>query len=252
MGGSVGGGSGWFCWLEAHPPPLPPPTPVLWVSPGSLPPPPHPIRVPHPIRPPPHTHTPGTGDGCEAEGDRRGPAQESPGEEEQEEVEQGSSKRRKSDGGIKLSGMREGQRRTPHTLYFKYSVAMEYEALKRKKEQGTIADPLGRTSALFCGLSKSNIWNWWKQREELRAALMQETSGQQQQKRRMGKLVAFSSKAARRMACGGVGHVCLGNCSHVCGLDVCSLFGKSRLGLLVPGSVFLWLLRFLATLPSRR
>ena len=79
-------------------------------------------------------------------------------------------------------------------------VALEYGALAEKKTQGLIADPLQRTSNLFNGLSPSNIWNWWKQLDALRAALMHETSGQQVQKNRLEKVVAFTSKAARKVS----------------------------------------------------
>lgn len=56
------------------------------------------------------------------------------------------SGKRRLDGGLKQSGLREGQRRIPHSLYFKYQVALEFSAMQRKKELGIIANPLQKTS----------------------------------------------------------------------------------------------------------
>jgi hypothetical protein len=99
--------------------------------------------------------------------------------------------------------MKQGQHRTPYTIYYKYTVAVEYEAFCKKKEEGLITNPLQRCSELFCGLSMSNIWNWWKQKEALRNVLMHEASGVQQQKNRAGQIVYFKSKAARRLSLHG-------------------------------------------------
>lgn len=62
---------------------------------------------------------------------------------------------------------KEGQHRTPYTLFFKLQVAKEFLALQQKKELGIVPDPLQRTSELFQGLSKSNIWNWAQQHDNL-------------------------------------------------------------------------------------
>lgn len=81
-----------------------------------------------------------------------------------------NAKFRKSDGKRKLSGLREGQHRTPYTLYFKLQVATEFEHLLSQKEKGFISDPLQKCSVLYNGLSTSNIWNWYKQKDQLRSA----------------------------------------------------------------------------------
>lgn len=108
-------------------------------------------------------------------------------------------KRRKSDGAPKRSGMRIGMCKTPHTLLFKYRVAVEFAARLQDKEHGLIKDPLQQTSDYFHGLSTSNIWNWYKQMDKLKHALTFENSGNTLQLRHKGKIVTFASNAARRM-----------------------------------------------------
>lgn len=108
-------------------------------------------------------------------------------------------KRRKSDGAPKRSGMRLGMCKTPHTLLFKYRVAVEFAARLEDKENGLIKDPLQQTSDYFHGLSTSNIWNWYQQMDKLKHILTFENSGNKQQLRHKGKIVSFSSNAARRM-----------------------------------------------------
>ena len=68
-----------------------------------------------------------------------------------------SSAKLRKDGQPKRSGLREGQRRVPHTLYLKYQVALQFKALEEMKMRGQITDPLQRTSDMFHGLSLSSI-----------------------------------------------------------------------------------------------
>ena len=132
-------------------------------------------------------------------------ADEAPRDEHEESCsDKDPIKRRKINGEPKKSGMKQGQHRTPYTVYFKYTVALEYEAFCKKKEEGLITNPLERCSELFCGLSTSNIWNWFKQKETLRKVLMHETSGvEQRKKNRAGQIVHFKSTSARRQSLHG-------------------------------------------------
>lgn len=124
-------------------------------------------------------------------------------EEEDELVQQGPAKKLRKDGKPKLSGLKEGMHRRPYTMYFKYHVAAEFKAFQLKKDQGMFSNPLLRTSALFNGLSTSNIWKWQAKIDHFRQMLMHETADVQHKKSRNGKLVAFNSKAARRMSLHG-------------------------------------------------
>lgn len=125
-------------------------------------------------------------------------AEHEPIEVEVDDITGRPSKLRKTDGLRKQSGLKEGQHRTPYSLYFKYHVAQEFAAWQAKKEQGFISDPLQRTSIMFRGLSVSNIWNWYKQMDALRRQLTHDNSGMRQMKSRTGQLVAFRSRAARK------------------------------------------------------
>lgn len=62
-----------------------------------------------------------------------------------------------------------------------------------------ITNPLERAVAMFNGLSKSNIFNWFQQSEKLQAAITHGTSGVQKQSNRAGCIISFKSTAARRM-----------------------------------------------------
>ncbi|KAL3895119.1 MAG: hypothetical protein SGPRY_013605, partial [Prymnesium sp.] len=104
------------------------------------------------------------------------------------------SKKLRTDGRPKESGLREGQCRTPNTLMFKYQVAQEFEHLNGLKTQGLIKDPLIRTSEIFHDLSVSNIWNWYAKLEKMRFALTHETSGCRVQKNRVDQLVGMKSQ----------------------------------------------------------
>lgn len=108
-------------------------------------------------------------------------------------------KRRKYDGKPKQSGLRQGMKRTPHSLLFKFRVALEYEAFWGDRDRGLLTDPLKHTSEYFNGLSMSNIYNWWRKMGELKRQLTHETCGGRVQSNRSGRIVCFSSAAARRM-----------------------------------------------------
>ena len=110
----------------------------------------------------------------------------------------GTSQKLRKDGRPKQSGLREGDRRVPHTIYLKYQVALQYENFLGMKKAGTCSDPLQRTSDLFNGLSLSNIWKWHKQMDQLRDALLHEKSGVQKKRNRTGLIVGTSSRAARK------------------------------------------------------
>lgn len=104
----------------------------------------------------------------------------------------------------KQSGLREGQHRQPYTLYFKFLVAQEYDALLKKKELGTISDPLARAVSIFNGLPKSNVFKWHRQMSELRRAVTHGTAHlKRTQKDKNGKIIALKSAAARRMTLHG-------------------------------------------------
>ena len=111
----------------------------------------------------------------------------------------GSARVRK-DGKRKESGLREGQKRAPHTIYLKYQVAKEFEAFNRLKLTGEISDPLQRTSDLYNGLAKSNIWKWYQQIDALHEALTHETSGVQKKCNRAGMLIGLKAARARRLS----------------------------------------------------
>ena len=110
-----------------------------------------------------------------------------------------SAKRLKNNQGFKRSEMKQGQRKCAHTLIFKYQVALEYEARANLKAATGSGSPLQDTSDLFSGLSKSNVWNWWQQKDKLRAALTHENSGLRGMKNRTGEVVAMRSKGARKL-----------------------------------------------------
>ena len=84
-------------------------------------------------------------------------------------------------------------------MYFKYQVALDYKRFAELKDQGLCHNPLARTSRLYNGLSLSKIWNWHRQADDFRSALTHEKTGGVVQSNRVGKLVPFKSKAARKM-----------------------------------------------------
>lgn len=109
-------------------------------------------------------------------------------------------KLRKKDGLPKESGGKEGCRRRSHTLYYKYQVAMDYAIFDDMKQQGIISDPLTRTSQLYEGEAKSNIFKWFKQLDALKEALLHEHSVSQTNRAHVGKIVPFHSRGARKLS----------------------------------------------------
>lgn len=102
------------------------------------------------------------------------------------------------DGRLKRSGLKEGMRRTPHSLLFKWRVAVDYQYFRDLKAQGILSNPLQRTSEQYHGLAESNIFKWHVQRDKLQRVLMHELSGCTVKKGREGKIISFSTKQARR------------------------------------------------------
>ena len=111
-----------------------------------------------------------------------------------------SSLKLRKDGKQKQSGLQHGQKRIPHTLYLKLQVALQYERFQAMKECGEISDPLQRTSDMFHGLATSNIWKWFRQIDDLRAALTHEKSGVQKKRNRTGMLVQRHGTLARKQS----------------------------------------------------
>ena len=111
-----------------------------------------------------------------------------------------SSAKLRKDGQPKRSGLREGQRRVPHTLYLKYQVALQFKAFEEMKMRGQITDPLQRTSDMFHGLSLSSIYKWKEQFKDLRKALTHETSGVRKKRDHSGMIINIQSHRARRFS----------------------------------------------------
>lgn len=136
-----------------------------------------------------------------------------------------SANKLRKDGLPKRSGLRQGQRRVPHTIFLKYQVALQFQALREMKERGLITDPLRRTSEMFNGLAYSNIWKWGGQIEKLRQALMHDTAaGIQKKRNRSGDLISHASKSARKMSL----HRGRGAVFHVAEEELYKLFKQRR------------------------
>ena len=115
-----------------------------------------------------------------------------------------SKKLRKSDGKPQLTGMKTGSNKTPYTLMYKYTVATAMVAAMDLKEREIVTDPLARVSEQFCNLATSNIWNWWKQHDQLKDALTHGMQlGARNLKHRKGKLVDLQSKTAHKLTLHG-------------------------------------------------
>ena len=101
---------------------------------------------------------------------------------------------------FKQSGLKEGDKRSPRTIFFKYEVVKHYRRLQKLKEQGLCANPNDDTAEYF-NVSKGQVSGWANQEEQLRAALLHVNviSGKGKRKK-LGdeKLVPFTSRAARR------------------------------------------------------
>ena len=101
----------------------------------------------------------------------------------------------------KQSGLKEGDKRTPRTNYFKYEVVQYYRRMQMLKELGVCPDPGPTTAEHFGGITKGQISAWAKLEESLRQALLHVNVIRGRGKRvKLGsdKLVPFTSRAARR------------------------------------------------------
>lgn len=108
-------------------------------------------------------------------------------------------KKRRKDGGFKMSGLREGMKRKPYTLLFKYQVCLAFDKYSEMKQQGLLSNPLEATSDLYSGLALSNIWKWHQNKHKLQAALLHgAAAGGKTMKNRVGNIVPFSSRQARK------------------------------------------------------
>lgn len=110
------------------------------------------------------------------------------------------NKKRRTDGGFKQSGLKEGMHRAPYTLLLKYHVATEFRRNQELKEKGLITNPLECTSQAYNGLAFSNVWKWHQQLEQLRVAITHETSGCRRLSNRKTSIVSFISKQARKLS----------------------------------------------------
>ena len=77
---------------------------------------------------------------------------------------------RRKDGGLKRSGLRQGDRRVGRTLRFKLQVVDEYRWLQRRKAEGECGAPVRETAARF-GVHKSLVCKWAAQEAALRRAV---------------------------------------------------------------------------------
>lgn len=116
------------------------------------------------------------------------------------DAEASNRKRRKSDGKVKQSGLREGQHRTPYSLLFKYQVAMDYSKYASMKERGLISNALARTSEDYNGLSVNNIWNWHKLEKQLHDRLLHEHANKVYNPSKAGGIASLASREARRLS----------------------------------------------------
>ena len=67
----------------------------------------------------------------------------------------------RKDGGFKQSGLREGDKKTARTLYFKYEVAKYYHQMQKQKERGLCARPLEETCEHFgAGITPGQVSTW--------------------------------------------------------------------------------------------
>ena len=111
-------------------------------------------------------------------------------------------KRKRHDGGFKQSGLREGDKRKPRTIYFKYEVVQYYRKMQKFKDQGLCPTPGDSTVERFGGgMTKGQVSTWANQEATLRAALMHANciTGRGKKTRTCSeKLMPFKSRAARR------------------------------------------------------
>ena len=77
---------------------------------------------------------------------------------------------RRKDGGLKRSGLRQGDRRVGRTLRFKLQVVDEYRWLQRRKAEGECDAPVREAAARF-GVHKSLVSKWAAQEAALRRAV---------------------------------------------------------------------------------
>ena len=77
---------------------------------------------------------------------------------------------RRKDGGLKRSGLRQGDRRLARTLRFKLQVVDEYRWLQRRKAGGRCDAPIREAAARF-GVHKSLVSKWAAQEAALRRAV---------------------------------------------------------------------------------
>ena len=77
---------------------------------------------------------------------------------------------RRKDGGLKRSGLRQGDRRIGRTLRFKLQVVDEYRWLQRRKAEGECDAPVREAAARF-GVHKSLVSKWAAQEAALRRAV---------------------------------------------------------------------------------
>ena len=119
---------------------------------------------------------------------------------EQQQAARGQKRRK--DGGIKQSGGKEGEPKGKHyTLYFKYSVVQEYRRMQKLKPQGFCDAPQIEVAESF-GVHQSLVSKWARQEEALREALIHGNvvHGKGRKARLKDQLVAFSSRAARKVS----------------------------------------------------
>eukprot|EP00966_Prymnesium_polylepis_P199203 4615564-Prymnesium_polylepis.1 len=108
----------------------------------------------------------------------------------------------RSDGAFKQSGLKEGDKRgVARTIYFKYEVAKYYRRMQALKEKGLCPNPGDVTCDHFgSGITNGQVSTWAKKEHELREALLHVNvvKGRGKRKHADGKLVPFTSRAARR------------------------------------------------------
>mmetsp|Transcript_41603 Transcript_41603/g.61182 ORF Transcript_41603/g.61182 Transcript_41603/m.61182 type:complete len:175 (-) Transcript_41603:28-552(-) len=81
--------------------------------------------------------------------------------------------KRKKDGGVKTSGLRQGAKHKSFSIFYQYSVVLKFNEFKEKGDK----TPTDSTANMF-GVHKSCVSKWNKQADQLRQALQNDPNRQ--------------------------------------------------------------------------
>jgi hypothetical protein len=112
----------------------------------------------------------------------------------------GKAPKLRKDGKPKQSGQREGELRTPRTLYFKLEVVKTFRHFERLKVLSLCSYPNQSTCGVYKTILPSDVTKYVAMEEQLRNELTHEHRVKQKHKDRLGKMATFRSRGARRVS----------------------------------------------------